>query len=162
MTEQKELAMHFQRLAETMLSIATALNGDKPLAAANGTGYASVAAGAIADDRELDSDKGDPEVRKDPKRWNGESMVGRRYSECRSEFLEVLASFKEWSAANPREGADPKYADYDRRDAARARGWARRNGGKSMPATAAPMTPPFGSDQSLESHDGMPDDGIPF
>jgi hypothetical protein len=84
-------------------------------------------AGAVADDRELDSDKGDPVIRRDPKRWQGPSYVGKHYSECPADYLLTLADFKEWSAANPRPDADPKYADYDRRDAARARGWAKRN-----------------------------------
>ena len=38
------------------------------------------AAVEIADDYDLDGLYGDPEIRKDPPRWSGESMVGKRYS----------------------------------------------------------------------------------
>jgi hypothetical protein len=90
--------------------------------------------GAIADDRELDSDKGNPTIRRDPKRWlsnGGASFVGARYSECPADYLDEVAGFNEWAAdKNERTLAadDPKrkYIDYDRRDAARARGWAAR------------------------------------
>lgn len=82
--------------------------------------------GAVANERELDSDRGDPTVKKDPTRWKGESRVGYRYSECEPEYLDVMADLKDWMADNPRPGSDPKYASYDRKDAARARGWAKR------------------------------------
>lgn len=89
---------------------------------------------AVADDRELDSDKGNPTIRRDPKRWlsnGGASFIGARYSECPADYLDEVAGFCEWAAdKNERTLAadDPKrkYIDYDRRDAARARGWAAR------------------------------------
>jgi hypothetical protein len=88
--------------------------------------------GAVADDRELDSDKGNPTIRRDPKRWlsnGGASFVGARYSECPADYLDEVAGFCEWAASKDEaKGTDEgrKYADYGRRDAARARGWAAR------------------------------------
>lgn len=135
-----------------------ALEGGAP--AANGSRYA-VAAGAVADDRELDSEKGNPTVRKDPPRWRGESCVGMRLSECSVAFLESYVEFKAWSAANPRAGADPKYTEYDLKDCARGRGWIRRMSG----AGAAPVV------SSADAHidaafaqagDAIGDDDLPF
>lgn len=79
-----------------------------------------------APDSELDSDKGDPIVKKTPPKWVGRDLNGCRYSELSIEELKAVASFKIWGAENPRAGADPKFVDYDRRDAARALGWIRR------------------------------------
>ena len=77
---------------------------------------------------ELDGPYGNPEIRRDPPRWTGESMVGRRYSDCPVAYLETLAGFLVWKAGkNAAEPDRAKYADYDRRDAARALGWADRN-----------------------------------
>ncbi len=98
--------------------------------ASNGapTSRYAVAAGAVADDRELDSPMGNPQVRKDPPRWGGDSMVGRTLSECSAEFLECFAEFKTYTGSNPRDVPNgAKYAEYDLKDAARARGHARRN-----------------------------------
>jgi hypothetical protein len=82
----------------------------------------------VADDADLDGKFGDPPVRFAPRRFaGGEQYVGRTYSECPSDFLDALAEALEWSANNPKPGKDPKYSDYDRKDAARARGWSRRN-----------------------------------
>jgi len=98
---------------------------------ARGPGASSASPRAIeaAPDRELDSERGDPTIGKDPPRWGkdgGAPMVGRTYSECSPDFLDCLASFLEWKVQNPLPDRDPKYADYDRRDCARALGWARR------------------------------------
>ena len=97
---------------------------DKLLAAKSGT------APSVADDADLDGQWGDPEVRKDPKRWDGESMVGKRYSETSPEFLRVLADFLLWQAGRDEQKTDDekavKYAAYKRRDASRALGWAAR------------------------------------
>ena len=86
--------------------------------------------GAVATDADLDGTHGDPDVKKDPKRWDGPSQAPCRMSECPPEYLDVLADFLNWKANKPREGKE-QYADYDRRDAARARGWAARK--RAMP-----------------------------
>jgi hypothetical protein len=85
----------------------------------------------VATDDDLDGQYGNPEIRKDPPRWKGESQVGKRYSECTPEFLEVLAGFLTWKAGESDKkqettsGGQAK-SYYIRKDAARARGWAAR------------------------------------
>ena len=98
-----------------------------------------------ADDNDLDGQWGDPEVRKDPKRWDGESMVGRRYSETSPEFLRCLAGFLTWKADKNSENVSDekaqKYAVYDQRDAARALGWAKRlESGWQAPRASRPSS----------------------
>lgn len=89
------------------------------------SGGAASGGGAVAPDSDLDSQWGDPAIRFDSKKWAGESMVGRKFSETTAEYLDILADTKEWQANNPKPGKE-RFADYDRRDAARARGWAAR------------------------------------
>ncbi|MBL8677613.1 MAG: hypothetical protein JNK05_00490 [Myxococcales bacterium] len=85
----------------------------------------------VASDADLDSPRGNPEVRFVPKRWSGEDMKGRRYSETEPEFLEMLADTLEWMANKDDESGavdkngNPK-SKWGRLDASRARGWARR------------------------------------
>lgn len=81
--------------------------------------------GAIASDDDLDGRYGNPEIRRDPPRWTGESMVGRKYSDCPPEYLDTLAGFHDWRADQDDKKGDPR-AKWPRLDAARARGWARR------------------------------------
>lgn len=87
----------------------------------------------IAPDHDLDGQWGDPEVRKDSPQWiklGGESYVGRKFSECPADYLEALASFFDWKAGKDEADGSPeklKYAGYSRKDAGRARGWAKRN-----------------------------------
>lgn len=121
----QEILAEMKEQNRLLRGILAALSGGGA-AARNGRGDgASNAGGAVADDRELDSDKGDPTVQRDPKRWKGESFIGCRFSECTPDYLDVMAEQKDWQADNPREGKE-QYAKYDRKDAARARGWARR------------------------------------
>lgn len=104
-----------------------------------------------ASDADLDGPYGNPEIRRDPPRWSGETMVGRMYSDCPVAYLETLADFLVWKAGKNASVPDrAKYADYDRRDAARALGWADRN--------RAPA--PLASGPSDGPDDG-PDD-VPF
>lgn len=84
---------------------------------------------ATADDADLDGQYGDPSVRKNPPRWEGESFEGRRYSETTPEYLEALAGFLKWkSGKDDAKGTEDgrKYASFARKDAARALGWAKR------------------------------------
>jgi hypothetical protein len=103
----------------------------------------------VADDADLDGQWGDPEVRKDPKRWDGESMVGKRFSECPAEFLRTLASFFIWQAEKDEKTGDEtkiKYAGYKRRDASRALGWAKRiDAGYKPPAN--PLEEPAAAEE---------------
>jgi len=72
----------------------------------------------------LDDQYGDPTIKaKDPRDWAGESMQGRKFSECPVEYLDLLADRYDYFAGNE---TDAKKANYNRLDAARARGWAAR------------------------------------
>jgi hypothetical protein len=81
---------------------------------------------AVADDYDLDGAKGNPKVKFDPKRWTGQSFKGEPLSACSSEFLLAYAEALQYSADHPKAGKE-KYAQYDALDAARCRGWAKRN-----------------------------------
>lgn len=78
-----------------------------------------------ASEQDLDSPHGNPVVKFSPTRWGGEDFRGKRYGDCTPEFLDVLASSLEWSADNPQEGKG-RFVEWNRKDAARARGWAAR------------------------------------
>ena len=106
---------------------------------------------AIADDADLDGQYGDPEVKFSPKKWTGDNFKGSHYSACAPDFLDAYAEALQWSSEHPKEGRE-KYAQYDARDAARARGWARRMRSGWRPAVA-PANP-------VESDAGEP--RVPF
>jgi hypothetical protein len=99
----------------------------------------------IASDAELDSRFGNPRVRFDPRGWPGPSYKGRLMSECPPDYLELLAESFDYFAEraeqnNERTTKGKPIADFNRADAARARGWARRLRAGYVPATAAPAT----------------------
>ncbi len=124
------------RLIKSINDVAAAIRARAPAATSSASTSNAI---APADDADLDSQYGDEEVRKDPPRWKGESMVGRRLSETTPEFLDSYAGFKMWQAAKDAEAGDEKKADYRRRDAARALGWKARLL-KRQPQTAKPAT----------------------
>lgn len=97
-------------------------------------GSAAPAAPAV-NDRMLDGPHGDPKVRqKDPRDWTGDSMKGRRFSECPAEYLDLLADRYDYFAGRE---PDEKKAGYNRLDAQRARGWAaRKRAGWTAPVAA--------------------------
>ncbi len=102
--------------------------GGAPFAGGGGGGGGG---GAVASDDELDSTYGDPVVRKDPGRWRGESMAGRKFSQCTPEYLEELAGLFDWRGdqddkSNAVDAKGNPKSKWSRLDAARARGWARR------------------------------------
>jgi hypothetical protein len=119
--------------------------------------------GNIAPDSDLDSTYGNPLIKKDPPKWTGASYVGCNYADCPSDYLDSLAGFLDWKAGKDEEAARTasgeeadkkrKYAGYARKDAARARGWAKRNVGKP----AAPVQTEAGWGGG-----GGPDDSVPF
>lgn len=95
---------------------------------------------AVADDRDLDGEYGDPQVKFEPRDWHGENCKGLRMSECPAAFLEMIAETFDYFARKADDSGElanngKPVAPYKRRDAARARGWAlrKRNGWK--PAT---------------------------
>lgn len=106
------------------------------------------AAGAVADDRDLDSQYGDPTIRFGLKEryWpQPDEHIGRKFSECEPEYLDATAKYLDACAYMARKNATPetkaeaeKKAGYKERDAARARGWAARIRKAGAPyATAA-------------------------
>jgi hypothetical protein len=86
----------------------------------------------VASDTDLDGQYGNPVVKaKSPRDWTGEPMLGRKFSECPPEYLELVAErldyFAEQSEAKNELASNGKpKAYYSRLDAARARGWAAR------------------------------------
>lgn len=110
----------------------------------------------VATDRDLDGQYGNPNVHKDPPLWikdGGESFAGRRYSEATPEYLDALASYHDWRADKDlAKGTEDgtKYAGYAKKDAARARGWAKRIRAGWNTAPGSLTAPP------------TDDDGAPF
>lgn len=85
----------------------------------------------IASDRELDGRYGDPVVKFMPRDWTGPSYKNRAMSECPRELLDMLAETFDYFAqkaaeTDERTDAGKPVADFKRKDAARARGWAKR------------------------------------
>lgn len=86
----------------------------------------------IASDRDLDSPHGDPVIKaKSPRDWHGPSMEGKRFSECDPVYLDLLAArydyFAQENETRNELATDGKpKAIYNKRDGARARGWAAR------------------------------------
>jgi hypothetical protein len=90
------------------------------------------AALGVADDRDLDSQYGDPIIKaKDPRDWTGEPQKGKRFSQCPPEYLDQVAERLDFFAKKAEENnsltaAGKPVAPFNRKDAARARGWAQR------------------------------------
>lgn len=86
----------------------------------------------VASDQELDGTRGDPVVKFDPRDWTGLPKKGAKYSECPAEYLEKLAAAYDYFAAKNDEKGEkdakgrPK-SHWDRKNAALARGWAKRS-----------------------------------
>lgn len=101
---------------------------------------------AIATDRDLDSQYGDPVLKFSPRDWTGPSFKGRHFSECPPDLLDIVAETMEWfgkQADDKGEMTDKgrPVGDYKRADAARARGWAKRiREGKVRQAVGAGVT----------------------
>lgn len=97
--------------------------------AGGGASSSGPAPGSVAPDSDLDSQHGDVEIKKDPPRWRGEQLAPIRMSHAPADYLEEVASFKDWQAEQEEGKGTPegkKKAGYCRKDAARARGWAAR------------------------------------
>lgn len=86
----------------------------------------------VASDSDLDGQYGDPVIKAaDPRDWTGPKMKGRHFSECSSEYLMLVADRLDYFAEvaereNKQTAAGKPVAPYNRKDAARARGWAKR------------------------------------
>jgi hypothetical protein len=90
----------------------------------------------------------DRTIRKDPKRWAGEPMAGRKYSEAPPEWHTVNAEFLDWAVNKAKLDPNPKlqergknagkpWYEADEFEAKICRAWARRNSGKPAPAPRA-------------------------
>lgn len=95
---------------------------------------------AVASDRDLDSQHGDPEIKaRDPRDWTGPTMKGRKFSQCPAEYLDMVAERLDYFCSQ-NAGAteeDQKKLRYQRLDASRARGWAKRIRAGWKPAAPA-------------------------
>lgn len=120
--------------------------------ASNGGGSAGGA--SVASDYDLDSDYGNPVIKKDPRDWPGPSFAGCRMSECSPDYLDRIASLYDWMAnkddergakgeayTNKKGETKPVDGGLRRKDASRARGWAARaRNGQAAPAPAQRST----------------------
>jgi hypothetical protein len=126
----EELLKAANRCAAALERIAKALEAGAAKTS-NGKANGASTSGEVASDSDLDSQYGDPTINKDPPRWTGESYVGCAMSSTSPEYLDNLASFNDWRAAKSDEKGEvdknnrPK-SFYAKKDAARARGWAKR------------------------------------
>lgn len=101
---------------------------------------------------------GDPVVKYDPKFWKKESWAGRKFSQCPPEYLEMHASNDEYRAFTAlKDPEKKKWAKYNLRGAALAKGWARLI--REDPGLAN-LGHALVSDANEEFD--VPDDGIPF
>lgn len=124
---------------------------------------------AVASDRDLDGQYGNPPVKFNPRDWTGTSFKGRRLSECPAPFLDMLAETFDYFAAQAEEkheltNSGKPAAPYKRADAARARGWAKRirDGWQPRAPLAVPpngngAAPGWATAPLDEPDDAMPD-----
>ena len=95
----------------------------------------------VASDRDLDGQYGDPEVKaRDPRDWTGPTMKGRRFSQCQPEYLDMVAERLDYfsSQIKGETEEEQKKLKYQKLDASRARGWAKRLRSGWKPAPSAP------------------------
>lgn len=156
MSTEKTLEERVATLEAIVEGFRAALGGNRP-----------PGVGAVADDQDLDGQYGDPEIRFDPreKYWKGPSFVGKRFSQCRADYLDAMAKYLDAGAFMANKNGDAKGATYKTRDAARARGWAKRiragYGGRPASANGGsgvddPYAPRGGADDLAD------DDEVPF
>ena len=124
----------------------------------------------VASDDDLDSQWGDPQVKHEPNanQWKGDSFKGCNFSQCPPKYLKLLAHKLDYMAQKDEEerrtyvnkrGETVPTAPFKRKDAARARGWAKRNEGLAeAPRPAATKAADFDDYGAL----GKGDDDIPF
>lgn len=99
---------------------------------------------------------GDPVVKFDPKFWKKETWVGRAFSQCPPEYLEMHASNDEYRASVAlKDPEKKKYVKYNMRDAALAKGWARMLREDPGLVRPAPQGPAFDAEFS-DANDDIP------
>lgn len=117
----------------------------------------------VAPDSDLDGQYGNPSIRaKDPRDWTGDSQLGKPFSECPPAYLDLLADRFDWFAEKAEEegtttSAGKPVAPYNRKDAARARGWAAR-----LRAGWKPLVEPAGFPSDATPAPVTDNDDIPF
>jgi len=154
----KDIAAIRAALAAGAVAFATALGAQVP------TGSSGTAGGGTATASELDDKYGDPVIKRDPKRWTGDSFAGLHYSETSPEYLDCVAEFKDWQAdqddqAGAKDGRGKPKSWWGRKDARLARGWAARLRAGWKPKTnGAGAAPPA----TNEDYGDGADDDIPF
>jgi hypothetical protein len=116
--------------AET-LALLRSIDASLKQLVAQSRGTPAAGAKAVAPDRDLDSQWGDPELRFMPRDWTGPSFKGRKFSECPPDLLDLVAESCDYFARKADENGEKTdkgkpLSDYKRLDAARARGWAYR------------------------------------
>lgn len=126
----------------------------------------------VADDRDLDSQYGDPVVKFNPRDWHGDSCKNLAMSQCPPEFLDLLAQTFDYFAKKADESHEvtasgKPVAPYKRKDAARARGWAlrRRNGWKPAQLEAEPEPAPepaYNGGFDVSGFEDVTESEIPF
>lgn len=152
----KDVAAIKAALLAGAVAIVSALGGS--VSSASGAG-----SGGVATAGELDGQYGDPQIRKDPPRWNGESFAGCRFSETTPDYLDCLAEFNDWRAdkddqANAKDNKGRPKSSWGRKDARLARGWAARLRAGWKPKTNGAGAPPA----TNEDYGDGADDDIPF
>lgn len=126
---------------------------------------------SAASDADLDNPKyGDPVIKAaDPRDWTGASQKGNRFSQCPPEYLDLLADRLDYFAEKAeKEGkltsSGKPVAPFNRKDAARARGWAARlrNGWKAAGAQWADDAQTAMANAGWASPEPLTADDIPF
>lgn len=114
------------------------------------------AAANVATDADLDSQYGDPKCRFMPRDWAGDSFKGATASQCPADLCDMMANTLEYFA-DKNAASDPKKAGYDRKDAARFRGWAirKRNGWKPTEETPAQRSYDFDDSDTADDDIGF-------
>jgi hypothetical protein len=136
-------------------------------ASASSSATRSSAGGDALPDGQLDNAWADKEVRKDPPRYQGPSMVGRHYSEVHSEWHDANAGYLDWKAAKGREETPVRlnakgrpWWESDVFEAKICRAWSRRNAGRLPPG---PDEKPVGDAWGATGGgNGLDTDPLPF
>jgi hypothetical protein len=144
---------------DAIVALLKSIDGSlKKMAATNGT--------EIAPAHDLDSTYGDPELRFSPRDWSGDNYKGRKFSECPPALLDEVARSLDYFALKAEEKGETTstgkpVAPLKKKDAARARGWAKRLREGWKPATFE--DPLLDSPEpDLDPFSLAPDDDIPF
>jgi hypothetical protein len=116
----------------------------------------------VADNTMLDGQYGDPVVKSMPKFWTGDDYKGQRFSVCPPELLDMIAELQDWVAdrseeKNERTDDGKPIAAFRRRDAAKARGWAKRK----REGWVAPKGPAWSETKEAPINTSEPSEPLP-